>query len=164
MKASKLYSVASNFATSIAGELDLRPYTWGTAGYHEWPLVFYPPAGTRVRIVRLYGDLIAWPLGLPPEGTFAGVLVGFMNTGPEGSQIAYPAADNCMLYLQVGVGREPARADFDVDVSPGGLLREDNTLKVRLAVWLNTTGLPIHMETSFVAVFKFEEVRDEDYD
>ena len=64
--------------------------------------------------------------------------------------------DNCFLYLQIATGGLPVRAPFDDDVSAGGLL-DDNTLYVKVAVWLNDTGLPVHMEPTMVIVYRLEE-------
>ncbi len=61
-----------------------------------------------------------------------------------------------MLYVQSGTGGKPERAPIDFDVSAGGLLSEDNVLESKLAVFLNDTGLPIHMEATFTLVYRFE--------
>ena len=119
-------------------------------------MTFRPPAGYRVRILRAYGDLLAWPRGVPPAGTFAGVLFGLQTTAAEGSTRADWLADNTMLYLQGAVsdrGRE--RLPFDVKISDG-LLEPDNKLLYKFATWLNDTGLEIHMEASLTLVYRFE--------
>jgi hypothetical protein len=51
---------------------------------------------------------------------------------------------------------QPTRAEYDRDVSKGGLLMSDNTLIVKVAVWLNTTGTAIHMEPTFNLLYQFE--------
>lgn len=66
-------------------------------------------------------------------------------------------ADNCFLYVQVATGGKPERASFDNAVSAGGLLASDNTLYVKVAVWLNDTGLAIHMEPTWVTVLQVED-------
>lgn len=147
---------ANNFSVDLRGEPDTRNGTWGRAGYHVSTVTFRPPAGYRVRILRAYGDLLAWPRGVPPAGTFAGVLFGLQSTAPEGSSRADWLADNTMLYLQGAVsehGRE--RLPFDVRISDG-LLEPDNRLVYKFAVWLNDTGLEIHMEASLTLVYRFE--------
>lgn len=58
------------------------------------------PAGYRVRILKVYGDLLLWPIGQVKPGTFAGVLFGLQNTAPDGSIRMDLGADNTMLYIQ----------------------------------------------------------------
>ena len=65
--------------------------------------------------------------------------------------------DNCFLYVQQATGGKPERAAFDNDVRAGGLLSNENTLYVKTAVWLNDTGLAIHMEPTWVTVFQVED-------
>lgn len=149
-------SLSSNFSADIKGEPDTRPDTWGTAGYTIHKITFRPPAGYRVRILRVYGDFLVWPIGLVEKGKFAGALWGLTTTAPDGSVHADWAADNTMLYVQVATGGEPARAPINFKTKAGGLLGRDNVLVSKMAVWLNDTGLPIHMEPSFTVVFKYE--------
>jgi hypothetical protein len=151
------YSTSVNLAVDLQGAPDTRPGTWGDAGVATWSIHFLAPAGSRVRILRVYGDFIIWPRGRVREGTFAGTLFGLQTSGPDGSVLADIAADNCFLYLQMATNGKPERAPFDSDVSVGGLLGADNTLKVRAAVWLNDTGLLIHMEPSWVMTFQIED-------
>lgn len=148
-------SVATNHADDIAGQPDTRPGTWGTAGSAAHTVTFHPPAGCSVRILRVYGDVVAWPVGDVERGRTAGVLWGLQTTAPEGSRWADPAADNTMLYLQFGTRGELARIPVDVQVS-GGRLGPDHVLVSKVAAWLNDTGKPIHIEPSFVVVFRFE--------
>ena len=68
-------SSAANFSIDLKGEADKRPNTWGTASYFVWKVPFSVPTGTRVRILRAYGDFLIWPKGKPPEGTHAGALL-----------------------------------------------------------------------------------------
>lgn len=151
------YSAAANFAADILGDLDVRPNTWGRAGSHEWKITFSPPPGYRVRILRVYGDVLAWPRGTVDAGRFAGVLFGLRNSGPDGSVRADWAADNTFLYLQSATGGEVARAAFDHVVAAGGLLAPDHVLCVKVAVWLNDTGRHIHIEPTFTMVYQFEK-------
>jgi len=151
------YSAATNFTVDILGTLDTRPDTWGTAGYSVKAITFTPPPGHRVRILRVYGDLLFWPMGKVEQGKFAGVLLGLQTAAPEGSVRMDWAADNTMLYIQDATGGGPRRSAFDYDVSVGGLLQSDHKLLVKMAVWLNDTELPIHIEPSFVMVYRFEK-------
>lgn len=150
------YSAATNFSVDLIGVPDTRPDTWGTASYAVKAITFKPPQGQRVRILRVYGDLLIWPLGVVPQGKFAGVLLGLQTTAPDGSVRMDWGADNTMLYIQDATGGEPRRAAFDYKVSVGGVLGPDNKLIVKMATWLNDTGLPIHIEPSFVMVYRFE--------
>lgn len=150
------YSAATNFSVDLIGVPDTRPDTWGTASYAVKAITFKPPQGQRVRILRVYGDLLIWPLGIVPQGKFAGVLLGLQTTAPDGSVRMDWGADNTMLYIQDATGGEPRRAAFDYKVSVGGVLGPDNKLIVKMATWLNDTGLPIHIEPSFVMVYRFE--------
>lgn len=148
-------SVATNQADDITGVPDTRLYTWGTAGAVEHAIVFEPPEGCRVRVVRVYGDAIAWPVGSVEPGKTAGVLWGLRTTAPEGSKWTKQAADNTMVYFQFGTRGEVARISFDQQI-PNGRLGEDHTLISKVAAWLNDTGRAIHIEPSFVIVFRFE--------
>lgn len=150
------YSAATNMAVAILGEPDKRPNTWGRQGADYKPLAFKPPPGYSVRILRVYGDFVAWPVGNPPAAKFAGVLWALNNTGKQGSSRMFPAADNTFLYIQQGVADRPVRAAFDFDVSAGGKLGPDHVLVSKTAVWLNETELPIHMEPTFTVVYRFE--------
>lgn len=155
-----VHQVANNFAVDLLGVKDTRQGTWGYAGATTWNVVFNPPAGFRVRILRVSGDLVAWPRVLPgekaiPQGHYAGVLIGLQTTAPEGSQLCTPCADNTFLYRQVGIDAEPGRIAFDVDVSVGGLLGADNTAVVKVANWLDTERT-IHIEPTINWTFRFE--------
>jgi len=152
------YSAATNVVVDLKGDPDARPGTWGTAGSVVWTIRFLVPAGYRVRILRAYGDFLIWPRGKVPEGAYAGALFGLQTSEPEGSRLADLMADNCFLYLQVATGGKPERAAFDHSVAAGGLLAKDNTLYAKVAVWLNDTGLAIHMEPTWVTVFQIEDV------
>jgi hypothetical protein len=37
-----------------------------------------------------------------------------------------------------------------------GMLESGNKLYVKVSQWMNTTGVPIHMEPTFTVVFRFE--------
>lgn len=155
------YSASGNFAVDLNGPVDTRPGTWGTADAWTWKETFSPPAGYRVRILAIQGDLTAMARTLPedppvPRGKSAGVLLGFGTTAAEGSVRCSPCADNTMLYVQAAMGSEPVTRSFDWTVRAGGLLEPDNTLLVKVASWLNTTGIPVHLEATFTIVYRFE--------
>jgi hypothetical protein len=153
------YSASTNFAADLTGTPDSRPGTWGNAGVITFKIHFSIPPGDRVRILRVYGDFLVWPKGKATEGTYAGALFGLLSDSPDG--IPFPMGDflaqNCFLYVQTATGGKPERAPFDTVVATGGLLGTDNTLYVKIAVWLNDTGLPIHMEPTWVSVFQVED-------
>ncbi|HZT29594.1 MAG TPA: hypothetical protein VFA33_06925 [Bryobacteraceae bacterium] len=158
------FSAATNFSLDLEGSPDTRPGTWGDAGSATDTIQFENvPAGNSVRILRVYGDFIAWPKGFvpnygvgPAEGNYAAVSWGLLTTAPGGSQRVNPAADNAMVWIQQAVRVDPVRAPFDFDTSAGGLLQPDNKLQSQMAVFLNTIGLPIHMEATFVIVYQYE--------
>lgn len=154
---SKPCSVSSNFSADLIGEADHRADTWGTAGATFHRITFRPPAGYRVRVLRVYGDFLIWPIGKVEPGKFAGALWGLATTGPDGSIHADWAADNTMLYVQVATGGQPARAPVNFRTAHGGLLGPDHVLVSKMAVWLNDTGLKIHMEPSFTVVFQYQK-------
>lgn len=150
-------SLAANFSADIKGDPDTRVDTWGTAGAVFKRITFTQKPGYRVRILRVYGDFLIWPMGKVKQGRFAGALFGLQTTAPDGSIRADWAADNCFLYVQVATGGGPARSAFDYDTKAGGLLEADGVLVLKMAGWLNDTGLAIHMEPSFVVVYQLEK-------
>lgn len=158
--ARKVRSITGNFSTDLYGQTDTRPGTWGVADSTIHLLTFKPPAGCQVKILRLLGDFVIWPIGAAPAGTHAGGLISISRTGATGSVWADYAADGYFLYYQVGTGGGSERLHFD-DAIVDGLLGVDNQLDFKMADWLNDTGLPIHMEVTFSSIqFRFIEVED----
>ena len=156
------YSASSNYAADIQGVADSRDGCWGTADAVTWTMQLVAPEGYRVRITHIRGDFVSWPKTLQGEaptapGSYAGVLLGFGTTAPDGSKRCLPCADNTMLYIQDAVHMEPHRAAYDYDVKIGGLLEPDGKLMIKVAAWLNTTGRPIHMEPSFTIEYQYEK-------
>ena len=149
------YSVATNHSDDIKGEPDTRPDTWGLTGYQVHTFTFRPPAGYRVRILRVYGNVQGWIPG-EPVTRCVGMLWGLQTTGPEGSARVTPAADNTLLYVQDATCGEPFRVPVDYDVRVGGLLEKDHILYSKVAVFMNETGRALHLEPSFNLVFQFE--------
>jgi hypothetical protein len=91
-------------------------------------------------------------MGAVPAGTHAGVLVGAYSSAGTGSSRAAYAADGYFMYYQHGVGNgNVARIPFNQDVVEG-YLASDNALNWKCAEFLNTTGVPIHMEITFSQV------------
>jgi hypothetical protein len=101
----------------------MRPGTEGHADYTVFPLTFTPPPGYRVRILRLYGDLVSWPCTQPgqsiPPGTHAGVLLSIHTKMTETSPHCDYCAGNALLYIQDGVVNQPVRTSFDLTVNTG---------------------------------------------
>lgn len=157
-------SAPFNFAYDLIGDPDYRLGTWGSATASTNQVRFKAPAGYRVRVLRIYGDLVLWPRGTPDIDTekilghAAGVLLGLSTTAPDGSDTVEGggASDNCFLYIQDATKGEKSRAAIDYDTHVGGLLERDNVMVVKVAVWLNTLGLAVHLEPSLVVVFQFE--------
>jgi len=149
------YVASANFSADLYGKADTRPDTWGFADSATWPLTFKPPAGKRVRILKVSGDLTAFAIGKVPEGTEVGVLFGLQSTAPEASVRGDWMADNTFVYIQ-DIVREPRRAPFHVKQKQGFLLEPDHILVVKVASWLNTTGRKIHIEPTFTIVYRFD--------
>lgn len=161
-------SFAGNYSFDLVGTADSRADTWGTAASQSKPIKFRPPAGYRVRILRVYGDFVIWPRGTVVQdpndaviGKAVGTLFGLKSTAPDGSSTVEGAgaSDGCFLYLQVASKGETQRAGFDHDTHVGGLLEADNTMLVVAAVWLNSTGLAIHIEPTVNVVYIFEAAK-----
>lgn len=157
-------ALSCNLASDQQGVPDSRPGTWGSAGNVDVPMVFVNvPAGKRVRVMRVYGDFVAWPHGSIVADSNAGVLASLFATSVGASPFVanttppdLPGARGCFMYIQGGVAVTPFRAPIDFDTSANGLLDADNKMWFRHAVYLNTTGVKIHMETTLIVVFQYE--------
>jgi hypothetical protein len=155
---------STNIAFDSKGDPDTRPNTWGKAAYVDTPIPFKNvPVGYRVRIRRVYGDLVAWPRGIILPGSSAGVLAGLLTTSSGASPwISHNlGSSGCFFYIQNAVSQSPSRAPFDFNNISGGLLDRDNIARLRQAIWLNDTEQTIHMETTMVVEFKFEKEKEE---
>jgi hypothetical protein len=148
---------STDYPFTSAGNPDTRPETWGTCAEDDGQLVFQNvPEGQRVRITRVYGNMTAWVRGDAPAGTKSGALLALQTTGATGNPHVTLSAMGCMLYIQLATGQNEAAVQFDVDVTNSGLLDDDNTLVVKRAIYLNDTGLPIHMEATLIGEFVYE--------
>lgn len=155
-------TVSGNFPRDLYGTVDTRPACWGFADSAVLPIQFNPPAGYRVRILFLRGDVVAWIKSLPgdpatPLETAAGVLGGFQTTSAGASAQCNYCADGTPLYVQGAVSQiQPAtRVPFDYE-NVGMFLDADNILNAKIATWLNTTGKPIHVEITYTIQFQYE--------
>jgi hypothetical protein len=134
------------------------------------PIPFYPPAGYRVRILALRGDLVAWIKSLPgdpptPLESGAGVLMGFQTTSMGGTQECDYCASGCLLYLQDAVVEKEPKTRLPYDKQINILLDSDNMLNLKIASWLNTTGKPIHLEATYDTImFRYEPIQGEQTD
>lgn len=155
------YSAAIN----IAEDLGANPTSWlpqGSAQSFASRIEFHPPGGYRARILRVYGDFIAFA---PIRTGTVEIGWGLKTTAPDGSvRITYPGYsatpyDNSFAWLQGSLSASSTRErlPFDLNVAPGGLLESDNIMLSQAFVALNTTGIAIHMEPTFVAVYQFEK-------
>lgn len=146
-----------NYPFDSAGVKDTRPGTWGTAAFDDGKVQFLNvPAGYRVRIVRVYGDFVAWPHGSVKGGKFSGILFGLLATNNGASPYAALSASGCPLYLQHVIGANGARGSFDVRTDTAGLLAADNILLIRRAIFMNELGASVHLEPSMIVEFKYE--------
>lgn len=131
----------------------------GTEGFttKQWAIQEVP-AGKRVRLLRIYGNWTAWPLGVVPAGTYAGIL--FSVTASSYGQSPFVGtglgATNNSLFLQSAVNQEPVAVPFDLDISAAGLLEPDNIMMHTLAIFWNQTGLQVQQEVQFVVEFGYE--------
>jgi hypothetical protein len=83
-----------------AGTPDTRPGTWGNTAFAENVATFSPPAGYRVRVLRVYADFIGWPeSGVPPNGSSCEIGWGLKTSAPDGSARLSVVYDNSFVWL-----------------------------------------------------------------
>lgn len=172
--------VATNVADRLIGEIDLRPNQFGLAQDVNHDIEFSPPERYRTRITKIHGDFIAvfvaegepedlFTLHFDPtrgvyeaqtSGYQAGLLTSIRHTGPEGSPHGFPLADNAMIYRQDFLDRwnTKTRFGFSQDII-NGLLRPDNILRIVHAIFNNTSGRFVQMETTLQIQFLFEPIQ-----
>jgi len=152
------YSASTNHAADIMGTPDTRPNTWGDAGAAVQTRIFHPPAGYRVRILRVYGNYQGWIRQKDQiiPGTCTGVLWGLRSNADDTSDMTY-GSRNTFAYIQDATCGQPFRQIFDFNVSVGGLLGEDNTMNSVIAIFESDTGQPVHSEASFTVVYRYEK-------
>lgn len=146
--------ISGNFAYDLQGQPDTRDGTWGTAQADYRVLQFtQPPVGSRVRILKIVGDLTArWIKNHHVTG-FTGVLAAIHRPDSSGSAYADYAADGHFVYVQgdigaTGVVRVPFDTTFD-PTDPGALLEENPRLVFKFAKYLDETGYWTHAEITF---------------
>jgi len=137
---------------------------WGGNAARTDPIPFVSvPAGYAVRIVHVSGDEIAGPV--PKKGFASGtayVLIGLETTTPYASSYVRPGlgSEGCFLYRQSPVSPAGSRIAIDTAIA-SGTLNADNTLVVKQALFLNTTGVEIHMEATLVVDFVYVKTQKE---
>ncbi|MBZ5620061.1 MAG: hypothetical protein LAQ69_15250 [Acidobacteriia bacterium] len=167
---SQVLSVSGNFPRDLYGPVDLRgDCCWGHADYATLPITFPARVGYRVHILRLRGDLIAWPKVLEGQepikpGAYAGVLAGFASwdvdtqAGPNRRWTCDFCATAVPLYIQAGLSVQPIRAPFDYDLRGDDVFLDNGVLYLKIAAFLNTTGYPIHVEATYTLTARYEKV------
>ena len=148
--------ISGNFAYDLQGVADNRPSTWGTAEADYRTLRFtVPPAGSRIRILRIVGDLTArWrTLGQPrPEGLYTGVLAAIHKPETGGSKFADWAAEGHFVYVQGNIGETGVvRVPFDQSFDPSDpeAVLETPMLVFKFAKYLDETPFSTHAEITF---------------
>ena len=147
--------VSLNISWDTAGAKDTRPQTWGTTDVVNSQVPFLGvPSGYHVRIVRVSGDEVSAPHGIPNDGAQAYVLIGLTNTTPNASPYVGPGLGSmgCFVYKQ---GIVPSRIPINEKVI--GDLNADNILIVKQALFLDEFGpqAPVHMEATLVLQFRY---------
>jgi hypothetical protein len=166
----KVLSVSGNFPRDLYGPLDTRgACCWGHADSDTLVITFPVKPGYRVHILRLRGDLIAWPKVLEGQpavkpGSYAGVLAGFSTwnvdtqAGPDRAETCdYCAGPGVPYYAQIGLSDQPVRAPFDYDLRTDEVyLDATGILYLKLASFLNTTGYALHIESTYSIAYRIE--------
>jgi hypothetical protein len=159
------FQTTFNQSVDVAGKPDKRPGSWGLSEPVPIRMKINAPVGRRVRILRVDGDVVAWP----KEGTMTGAQyaeVGWgLNTSlNDGSEyVSYPddasamAFDNSCAWVQdsLTATHTSSRVELSRDVSACGLLK-DGIFISQSFVALNTSGLVIHIEPTMTITYQFE--------
>lgn len=160
--APKTCMVTTNWASIIEGEPETREGQPSdtTTGVTFNEFTFNPPTGYVVKIVHLSGTFDAVVIGNVPiwwcphiRGCTAGILHGMSSTGPQGSLLGTPFADNTFSYHQGNIGREPFTLAFDREV--GFTLEDDHVMIGKHAIYWSTLGFPVKLETSVIMTIQF---------
>lgn len=129
--------------------------TWGTCAGQEVAIQFdNVPVGYTVKLIRVYGDFIAWVHGKVPEGTNSGVLWGLYNSANNYSSTLQYASNGTYTYFQGAVNATNFRGSFDTTFV-NATLPPNNVIINHNAIFLNDTGQSIHMESTFTLVYQF---------
>lgn len=170
---SDIFTLATNLSVDLRGKPDTRPTTWGTAEAFEWgvdskdqdSITFHPPTGQRVKILAVQGDLVAWPteMGLKPAvipvGRYAGVLLG-LGRQPRSPQVSSAHCSLCcrdvFVYVQGVLSQQQSTLRIPLQYAAVNyILGPDHKLYVKVAVWLNDTGLAVHLEPTMTIQYQW---------
>ena len=156
---------ALDIGADLAGSPDPRALewpgkVWGNAGYSDTAIQFAPPPGYQVHIISAVGTVSSFAHGTVPTGTTAGLSWGLISNAVTATPNAAvnPA---CMAYVKQSI---TSRHDADTTpfsftrIADNGILGPDNILVSRTAVYLNETGLSIHIEQALVLTYEFVPV------
>lgn len=147
--------VSGNFAYDIEGVADNRPGTWGRAGADYRTLRFNRvPAGKRVRILGITGDLTArWVRrgSYVSPGQYTGVLAAVHTANSSGSAHADLAADGHFVYVQGDIIDGGVVVKFDETFAPNdpGAVLPTPELVFKVAKYLDETPFWTHFEITF---------------
>jgi hypothetical protein len=162
------YTASMNFAADLDGEADTRERTWGKHDAAEWTVEFSPPSGQRVQIMSVTGDLVSWFTlmgkrpAVPEPGRYAGVLFSLGRTEIWGAQCPLSLCNtDTFVYIQdaLSAPRPASRAPVDTGAIDF-VLGDDHTLHIKVASWLNDTGLPVHLEPTFVVRYRWVKEKE----
>lgn len=95
---------------------------------------------------------------VPVPNSISYVLFSLTNTTPVNQNYSTFEQGAAMIVHQMpvpGTSNFGAKLPFDADVSGPGLLNADNILKLNQALFLSTTGCPVHMELTLLVSFKY---------
>jgi hypothetical protein len=160
------FQSTSNISADITGVPDKRPGGWGLHQADPVRLKITAPAGYRVRILEVAGDLVAWPKsGTIQGGQYAEVGWGLNTSLKDGSRfMSYPddpaaiAYDNCIIWVQdvLTSGHGTVRVPFDRKYD-NVFLNDTGVFYTQPFVALNTSGLQIHLEPTVTVTYRFEK-------
>jgi hypothetical protein len=156
---------ALDIGADLAGTPDPRALewpgkVWGNAGYSDTAIQFAPPPGYQVHIISAVGTVSSFAHGTVPTGTTTGLSWGLVSNAVTAAPNAAvnPA---CMAYVKQSI---TSRHDADTTpfsftrIGDNGILGPDNILVSRTAVYLNETGLSMHIEQALVLTYEFVPV------
>lgn len=149
-------SSSSDVTWTTTGVPDTRPGTWGTTDTSIFSYTFTNvPSGYRVQVLRTYGDNVAWIQGNPQSNSHAGVLFSMSSSTGNSSDVTN-GNSSCFLYHEGALSSNGTLTDpFDNVTADGGVLGSDNTIQVKLAMFLNDTGAAVFQDVTFVVVYRF---------
>ncbi len=164
----KKHVISTNAVDRFIGKPDTRKNQFGRQDFALHKVQFKPPENCRVRILEVHMDLVAKWSGredLYVKYNSEGVITsdvwapsgwglgGLQTSGPEGSQLAFPAAENTIIYRQLEVS---GRCELELSHVRNGLLLDDHVLWIKHAIFNVVGGREIQIETSGEIVFGFE--------